>query len=180
MTFLIKLLLVINVIILPYLYSNIKQIIYITQQYCEDIQNFKNITDNNEIISQTGQFYQKNIAIIIYNILVLIIVIIQFTYLLYIIKYSFIKNRYLIFITLFAFILSVVLPLFLLFSYFYKPEFIGNIIFNTLKNIINKETYFLNYVGIISILSICYILGTSLYLFIFNKINYICIFKKNI
>ena len=91
MTFLIKLLLVINVIILPYLYSNIKQIIYITQQYCEDIQNFKNITDNNEIISQTGQFYQKNIAIIIYNILVLIIVIIQFTYLLYIIKYSFIN-----------------------------------------------------------------------------------------
>jgi len=172
-----QLLVVANSLLLPYFYTGIRQNINQIQQYGNDLQVMKGMSFD-LASTKTGDFFQANNILLIYLIIILLILFSQFTYLQYIISKSFrLDKNWLIAGSILCFSLSLSLPLLLFFSWFYHPQFIGNLLL--IKQEENKLSEFLtvNFNSILTYLSAAYIFGNIIYLLIFNKVHYICVKK---
>ena len=177
MSLLKELLVVINALILPILLSLTKQVTNRTEQYAIDLQKFQN-TNYDDTIIKTGQFYQSQSTILLYIYISISVVVFQFIYLQFIINTSFRKDKdWLLGGAIVCMILTISLPFLLLFGYFYEPKFIGKILVNSIGYYLNRNLWIFNYVSLLTILYIVYILSNSLYLLIFNSVHYICIPK---
>mgnify|MGYP003337659289 CR=1 FL=1 len=177
MAILTQILVVLNALILPFFYTSIKQILYQNQQYGVDLKNLTGASHEDAIL-KTGQHYQTKYKLLAYLLIVFIIIISQFIYVQYIINNSFrFDKNWLLGLAIICVVLASALPGLLLFSFFYKPEFIGHLqLDKTVKDPLTSVLD-INIWSILSFLSGLYILSNIIYLFVFNRVNYICITK---
>lgn len=172
-----QILVVINSLILPIFYTIIKQKLYQSQQYGKDLISMLGDSYDNAV-KKTGIFYQNNNILLVYLCIVFIIILAQFIYLQYIINNGFRFDKiWLLFGAILCIILALCLPILLCFSYFYDPNYIGNLLLQNVADNPISDFLKINFTSIISWFSGLYILSNIIYLFLFNKVHYICISK---